>query len=259
MASPTYALRALVLKKTKLSETDLIITLLAEDGSLKRGVAKGARKPKNTFASRLELFSDVQLLMVAGKSLDIISEVQVINARGILRSDVIRSAAGMCALELFCHLAQEDLPGNRLFALGQAYLDALESATDAAVPALCVAELLKALGVSGFTPAFSHCVFCGRSANEEAYPKALYSFLDGGPVCSTCTAHAAAAPVSAEVLTLGHALLYLPFSAVLELTISAGQAEELLQFCGQFIEVHCQARLKSLVFFQTVTIPLIFA
>lgn len=47
MASPTYRCNALVLKKTKLGESDLILTCLKDDGSQLRAVAKGARKPTN--------------------------------------------------------------------------------------------------------------------------------------------------------------------------------------------------------------------
>ena len=39
MSQPTYPLRALVLRRTKLGESDLILTLLAADGSLARAVA----------------------------------------------------------------------------------------------------------------------------------------------------------------------------------------------------------------------------
>ena len=52
MAQPTYSVRGIVLRKTKLAETDLIVTLLADDGTQRRAVAKGARKPSSTFASR---------------------------------------------------------------------------------------------------------------------------------------------------------------------------------------------------------------
>ena len=57
MAQPTYSLRALVLRRTKLGESDLILTLLSEDGSQKRAVAKGARRPKSSFAARTEPFA----------------------------------------------------------------------------------------------------------------------------------------------------------------------------------------------------------
>ena len=43
--------RVVVLRKTKLGESDLILTLLSSDGSQIRAVAKGARKPKSPFST----------------------------------------------------------------------------------------------------------------------------------------------------------------------------------------------------------------
>ncbi len=77
MASATYTARAIVLRKTKLGESDLIVTLLAQDGSQIRAVAKGARKPSSPFAARLELYSSVDLLCSKGRSLDIVKEARI--------------------------------------------------------------------------------------------------------------------------------------------------------------------------------------
>ena len=78
MARPTYTARVIVVRKTKLGESDLILTLLAEDGSQLRAVAKGARKPKSSFASRLELFSVADVLCAKGRSLDVVSEARLV-------------------------------------------------------------------------------------------------------------------------------------------------------------------------------------
>ena len=58
--SRTYRTKVLVLDKTKLKETDLILTMLDERGRQVRAVAKGARKPGGRLAARCELFPLVQ-------------------------------------------------------------------------------------------------------------------------------------------------------------------------------------------------------
>ena len=78
MAQPTYSVRGIVLRKTKLAETDLIVTLLADDGTQRRAVAKGARKPSSTFASRLELYAEADLLCSVGRSLDVVKEARLV-------------------------------------------------------------------------------------------------------------------------------------------------------------------------------------
>ena len=81
MASPTKTITALVLRRTKLGETDVIVTLLAEDGSQVKAVAKGARKPTSSFASRLELYSVAKILVAEGKNLDIVKEVRLLETK----------------------------------------------------------------------------------------------------------------------------------------------------------------------------------
>ena len=88
MASPTYTTRALVLRKTKLGETDLVVTLLAQDGSQVRAVAKGARKPANVFSARLELYSVVDVLCSKGRSLDVVSEARLVASNERVRLDL---------------------------------------------------------------------------------------------------------------------------------------------------------------------------
>ncbi len=90
---PSYPLTALVLRKTKLGESDLIVSLLAEDGSHVRAVAKGARKPGSKLAARVEPYVSLDLLLHTGKSLQIVQEARTVNARG-------RSAATSTAGQL---------------------------------------------------------------------------------------------------------------------------------------------------------------
>ena len=78
--SRTYRTKALVLDKTKLKETDLILTMLDERGRQVRAVAKGARKPGGRLAARCELFCTVDMLLAHGRSLDVVSQAELMEA-----------------------------------------------------------------------------------------------------------------------------------------------------------------------------------
>lgn len=80
--SRTYRTCVIVLDKTKLKETDLILTLLARDGREIRAVAKGARKPGSRLAARCELFCTVDLLLAKGRSLDVVSQADLVGPAG---------------------------------------------------------------------------------------------------------------------------------------------------------------------------------
>ena len=95
---PSYPARALVLRKTKLGETDTIVTLLASDGRQVRAVAKGLRKPGGRFGARLEPFAVADLLLHTGRSLDVITEARTVatHARAPGRLRPVRSGGGRC-------------------------------------------------------------------------------------------------------------------------------------------------------------------
>src|SRR6185312_17214065 len=51
---PVYTSEALVLRTYKLGEADRIVVFLTRDRGKKRGVAKGARRPRSRFTGALE-------------------------------------------------------------------------------------------------------------------------------------------------------------------------------------------------------------
>ena len=97
---PSYPLRALVLRKTKLGETDTILTLLADDGGQVRAVAKGLRKPGGRFGARLEPYAVCDLLLHTGRSLEVVTEAQTVASHSGLREDLDRSAAAAVVADL---------------------------------------------------------------------------------------------------------------------------------------------------------------
>src|SRR5436305_6498573 len=58
---PLYTADALVLRTYKLGESDRIVVFLTEDRGKKRGVAKGARRPKSKFVGALEPLTRVRV------------------------------------------------------------------------------------------------------------------------------------------------------------------------------------------------------
>ena len=55
---PLYTADALVLRTYKLGEADRIVVFLTKDRGKKRGVAKGARRPRSRFTGALEPLTD---------------------------------------------------------------------------------------------------------------------------------------------------------------------------------------------------------
>ena len=91
---------AVVLRTQKLGEADRIITLLARKTGRVRAVAKGVRRTKSRFGARLEPFTHVDLMLYPGRSLDVITQAEVIRPYGAaLTPDYPRYTAGVAMLE----------------------------------------------------------------------------------------------------------------------------------------------------------------
>jgi DNA repair protein RecO (recombination protein O) len=58
---PLYTADALILRTYKLGEADRIVVFLTRDRGKKRGVAKGARRPRSRFAGALEPLTEVRV------------------------------------------------------------------------------------------------------------------------------------------------------------------------------------------------------
>lgn len=195
MARPTYRARVLVIRKTKLGETDLILTMLAEDGSQLRAVAKGARKPSGAFASRLELFCEADVLLVRGRSLDIVKEARLICGNAQVRESLERASAASVMVELLDRATQPDLPSPKLFPMTHAALAALAAANVAHAPAICAAHLLKTFAFAGVRPTLAECSLCGEplAAGEERSAAAGERPAAGGSAGATGAASGLAA------------------------------------------------------------------
>ena len=126
-----------VLRTQKLGEADRIITLLTRHHGRVRAVARGIRRTKSRFGGRLEPFTHVDVMVHNGRSLDVITQAEVIRAYGTpMASDYPKYTAGTAMLETaerFTPVEKE--PAIRQFLLLIGGLRALGDAIDPGAPA----------------------------------------------------------------------------------------------------------------------------
>lgn len=251
MATPTKSCRVLVVRKTKLRETDLILTFLHEDGSLGQAVARGARKPGNTFASRLEYFCVADVLVAQGRGLPIVSEARCVSSHTRLREDVLFNAASSPILDSLAKCCQPDLPVPRLYDMALAALDALCACEESDAPAICAAFLIKLFAMLGLRPRVSTCVSCGAPVALEHGAWRDFTFAEGGSVCLDCRAHVQTQRVDADTLLWVQALLGQPFARVAESHVPISASFAVLHFAHQWFREHMGINLKSLNYLLT--------
>src|SRR6266849_1163269 len=112
---PVYKAEAIVLRRTNLGEADRIVTLFCRDQGKVAAVAKGARTPKSRLSGRLELFSHVRLLLAVGRTLDVVSQVDVVHAHSLLRGDLERLGFAAFAIELTDRATADREPAPEIF------------------------------------------------------------------------------------------------------------------------------------------------
>ena len=185
-----YRDEAVVLRVQKLGEADRIVTLLTRRNGRVRAVGKGVRRTTSRFGARLEPFSQIDVQLYTGRSLDIITQAESMAAFGAdLVGDYGRYTAGTAILETAERLTGEERePMLRLYLLVVAALRALAQG-EHDPPLTLDSFLVRALTIAGWEPALDGCARCGRTGPHRAF-----SVPAGGTVCPTCRPPGAVTP-----------------------------------------------------------------
>ena len=83
---PLYTADALILRTYKLGEADRIVVFLTRDRGKKRGVAKGARRPRSRFAGALEPLTEVRVAYFEKEQRELV---------GLNYAETVRSPLGL--------------------------------------------------------------------------------------------------------------------------------------------------------------------
>jgi DNA repair protein RecO (recombination protein O) len=247
---PSYHAHALVLRKTKLGEQDLIVTLFSESGQQLRAVAKGARKPGSRVGASLELFSVCDLLLHNGRSLDVVTEARILASNKECRTDVEHSAAASAIVELLDKVSRDGLAEPRLYPMALEALRCLGMAGASARAIIVAALLLKVSAQLGYRPALRECAVCGASVDVQAVGEVPFSVQLGGVLCTDCRGRAPGyVPLMAAAdVTWLQALLEGRFK---EMCAYEGEgyprlATTLLDIARDWTQAHMGVRLKAL-------------
>lgn len=173
-----YLADGIVLRTYKLGEADRILHILDPNRGKVRAVAKGVRKPGSRFGGRLEAFGHVQLQLYEGRTLDTITQAELIEAHEGVRQDWVASACAATMAEACDHLAQEDERATSMFLLLKDALGVL-AAGPARHAAVLDAFLLRLAMLEGFRPSLDACVTCGTADDLTAFHVG-----GGGVLCS---------------------------------------------------------------------------
>ncbi|MGH9584066.1 MAG: DNA repair protein RecO [Bryobacteraceae bacterium] len=147
--SETYVLRTYPFR-----ESDLIVSFFTRDQGKLRGIARRARKPKNTFGSGLERLSLVNLSYSQKETRELVNlnSCDLVQSQFDLLDDFDASVAIDYVAEVSDHLLPPHEPNERFFRLLAAVLGHMHERAPGAIWAAITYFSLWATRLSGFLP-----------------------------------------------------------------------------------------------------------
>ena len=198
-----YRDTGIVLRVQKLGEADRIITMLTRRHGKIRVVAKGVRRTRSRWGARLEPFNHVDVQCYTGRTLDVVTQAQTVDAFApAIVADWSAYSCGCAILETADRLVSEEgEPSLRVYLL---LLGATRALADGArEPALVLdAFLLRAMSHAGWAPSLSECARCATPG-----PHRSFTVAGGGMVCPRCRPPGSVTPAT-ETVALLSALLH---------------------------------------------------
>lgn len=240
----TYRTEAVILRRTDFGEADRLLTLYSRDFGKIRAIAKGVRKPQARKTGHVELYMRTNFLIAKGKSIDIITQAEMIEAYPGLRQDLVRTTYAAYAAELIDSLtAEEDSDQNKYDLLSSA-LGWMAEEEDL----LLVARYfeLRLLSYAGLQPQLFRCVSCGSDISEQDqyFSSDLGGIVD--PACRTTDPNAR--PISAVAVKVLRYVQTRSWDTVRVLHLKRPLQAELETIMHDYLRYHLERSLKSVVF-----------
>lgn len=127
--TPSFRDRAFVVRTYDFGEADRVVVLLTRDHGLVRSVAKGVRKTRSRFGSRIQPFVNIDVQLYPGRNLATITQADTVTYYGAgIIDDFERYTAACAVLETAEKLSYADLPDASLFDATAAALHTLQDA-----------------------------------------------------------------------------------------------------------------------------------
>jgi DNA repair protein RecO (recombination protein O) len=280
---PSFKAKAVVLKTHNLGEADKILRLYSQERGLIDSVAKGARKFKSKFGGRLELFNFIDCELSKGKSLDILTQAELVrNFRNIssdfnkflfcqliseiiLKTHPLESESSQKTATLLFKLIYISFYEIDSTATGELYL--LEKTA-----AFFIAKYLK---ITGYSPLIDSCCKCGVKIDSAGNPAFFtnpenshafsinsensfaFSITLGGILCRSCSAGLENHPevkksISKEEFEFISLLFTIDLKNYRNLNIQAQVIDNVLKIIGNYARFHAECNIDITLYLDKV-------
>ena len=243
MARPrTYKSNGIILKGIPLGEADRIVTIYTPELGKLRLVAKGVRRSRSRMSGYLEPLTYVLISVAEGRTIDTITEVEIIQSFREMREDLLLISKGLYFAELVDKFTVDSSPGTAEFKLlfnGLARLKASQT-TDLALRYFEM-QMLK---ITGFGPEINQCIECHNELEIDSHG---FSNSKGGILGSECRSKFSepSVTISVSVIKLLRYLQNESYDRVMGLNMSDGLQVEVEKLLGSYIRYVLDKKIKS--------------
>lgn len=237
---PVYQSDALILRTYKLGEADRIVVFLTRDRGKKRGVAKGARRPRSRFVGALEPLTRGAVAYYERELRDLvrINYVEPVTSPLAAATGEALGHVGYFA-ELIDEWAPEAHADERLYRLGASVVDAI--AAGAPIEPLARYFEYWLLRLQGVYPSIAACAACGASlARGAVMPPREPTYL-----CARCAPPGGHTRLPAEAMAFLRAAGAASPGRLDELPLPAAAARALETAHRRLMHAHLEKELKS--------------
>lgn len=177
-----YSTNAINLKSYDYGETDKIVMMYSQDKGLIRCIAKGSKKPNGKLCGRMDMFVANNLLLTKGKSMDSVSQAEIVNSFFRIRQNSEKLFYSMYCVETIKNFGEEnDENSEEIYKILYSLLERIsDSNTDVEVILATIRFQLQIMQIFGYAPEFQICNICREKIGDN-YSK--FSKENGGLVC----------------------------------------------------------------------------
>ncbi|RME75936.1 MAG: DNA repair protein RecO [Chloroflexi bacterium] len=240
-----YRTDAIILRRSDFGEADRLLTVFTPQHGKLRLLAKGVRKITSRKAGHVELFMLTDMLVARGRTWDIVSQAEVVEAYPPLRTDLQKTGWAYYLAELVDRFTEEHDPNQPLFEL-LAFTLARLGHTDDPFIVLRYFEL-HLLGLTGYQPQLHFCLTCETPIQPV---ENNYFTLSGGGVLCPEHGHALshAEPIPLPVLKVLRFLQTEPWERVAGLQLTPTTRQQVETLLLDYITFVLERNLKSVAF-----------
>jgi DNA repair protein RecO (recombination protein O) len=248
-APRTYRTAAIVLSRFELGEADRVLTLLTPHDGKIRAIAKGVRRPGSRIGGAVEPFAELQLLLVRGRTFDVITQAQVSEAWLRLRDRLPSTATAWYLGELAERAVEERAGAYPVYALLRRAFQLLDDGMGPdRVARWYEFGLADALGVR---PEVERCVECDRVPDETESFRWVPSM--GGLLCDRHPRPPTeVSPMSLGALKVLRAYRRLDIEAIAALRLPADVETEVERLMRRFVRHILEREARSLAFLDEI-------